>query len=152
MGELSTPALYWCRRIGVLALAIYGSESYLQGRSRPIDPSAMDWVRWDETWRKIPPEAWIDANVAPEQIRARINTSFAMGELLAAGIGVGFHPCHLADPDPRFRRATPPFDFGLVLWLLTHEDLRNTARIRALMTHLGDELTAERARFAGERL
>jgi len=37
------------------------------------------------------------------------------------------------------------------LWVLTHPDLRNTARIRAMMGHLYEELGPKADLFAGER-
>ena len=49
------------------------------------------------------------------------------------------------------RRASQPVDFGLVLWLLAHKDLKGTARVRALLRFLADALTATRGGFLGER-
>lgn len=60
---------------------------------RPIDVTTLDWVRWDEAWKRIPTEKWVDAHVPPAQVRARINTSLALTEPVAAGLGVGFHSC-----------------------------------------------------------
>jgi DNA-binding transcriptional LysR family regulator len=135
------------RRISRVMCAIYGAVAYTDAMSLPIDPSAVNWVRWDESWRTLPWERWIDAHVAPEQVRARVNTSLAHGELLAAGVGVGLALCCTGDVDPRLRRASTTIDFGLYLWLLAHEDLKRTARIRALLRFLGDALTAERPLF-----
>ncbi len=137
------------RRIAPLRVAIYGSATATAGLSLPLDPSGVDWVRWDEVWRVLPTEAWIDAHVAPEQVRACINTSFAHTELLAAGIGVGIAPCMISDADPRLRRLCPPMDFGLVLWLLTHSDLMHTGRVRALLRFLGDALSQDRDAYIG---
>ncbi|MEM7158509.1 MAG: LysR family transcriptional regulator [Myxococcota bacterium] len=137
------------RRISPVKMAIYGAVEYLRGREEPIDPATLDWVRWDEEWRGAPPEAWIDANVPPEKTRGRINTSLGHAELVAQGVGVGIKLCYSGDADPRLRRVGEPFDFGFGLWLLTHEDLRSTARVRALMRFLGDALAAERPRFEG---
>ena len=87
--------------------------------------------------------------MAREQVRARVNSSHAQAELVAAGVGVAWQPCYSADRDPRMVRIGEPTDFGLTLWLLTHEDLRRTGRVMALMRFLGDALTAERDRFLG---
>jgi len=138
------------RRVASVWTAPYGSKSYLAGRPRPLDLAALDWVRWDEVWRQLPPERWIDAHIPAERVRARVNTSLVHTELVAAGLGVGLKVCWSADADPRLQRAAPPQDFGLGLWLLTHEDLKRTARVRALLRFLGDALAAERGRFEGE--
>ncbi len=147
---IDPPAQLVGRRVASVWAAIYGSEGYLEGCARPIDPATLDWVRWDEPWRRIPPERWIAEHVPPERIRARINSSQAHRELVAGGLGVGLLACYTADADPRLHRAAAPVDFGLGLWLLTHEDLRRTVRVRTLLRFLGDALAAERPRFQGE--
>jgi hypothetical protein len=38
---------------------------------------------------------------------------------------------------------------GSELWVLTHPDLRHTARIRALMTYIYDSLSEQRDLFSG---
>jgi DNA-binding transcriptional LysR family regulator len=136
------------RRIAPLGFAIYGARG--MEVARPLDPSALPWVRWEERWNYFPAERWLDKHVSPEQVRARVNTSHAQAELVAAGVGVGIAPCYTGDVDPRRVRLSETMDFKLVLWLLTHEDLRRTGRVLALMRFLGDALTADRKRFMGE--
>lgn len=70
--------------------------------------------------------------------------------LLAAvrsGFGVAALPCFVADNDPDLVRCLPPRhkeDRGI--WLLTHERLRHTPRIRVVLDFLGERL----ARLARE--
>ena len=53
-------------------------------------------------------------------------------------------PCGIADLDPGLRRVAPlPESFTLDLWLLTHEDLRRTARIRAFLDFMAEALAQE---------
>ncbi len=75
-----------------------------------------------------------------------------MAHLVAAGAGVAALPCYLADSRSdlvRIRGVVP--DMVTELWVLTHEDLRNTARIHALVEHLASSLTAHRALLEGTR-
>lgn len=137
------------RRIAPARLAVYGSKTYLQGREAPIDVGALSWVGWDEPWHQMASERWIKANVPAENVRARVNSSLAMGALLAAGIGVGFKLCYTGDAHPDLQRATVPMDFGFSLWLLTHADLRGNARVRAVLRFLADALASQRDRFVG---
>ena len=67
-----------------------------------------------------------------------------------AGIGVAALPCYLADPEPELRRVLGPIpELERELWLITHEDLRRTARVRAFMEVVGDGLAARRALLEG---
>ncbi|MEM6990050.1 MAG: LysR family transcriptional regulator [Myxococcota bacterium] len=132
------------RRVTGASAAVYGAPRYLDtvGCS---DLPALDWVRWEDAWRQIPPERWIDRHVPPSRVRARVNNHAALVELTAAGLGVSFEPCAIADQDPRLRRVSDPFPFDLALWLLTHEDLRGTARVAAFMSFVGGRLAEQRA-------
>jgi DNA-binding transcriptional LysR family regulator len=72
---------------------------------------------------------------------------------VAAGMGMTLLPCYAGDADPRVLRASGTFDhLDLELWVLTHPDLRGTARVRALMSHIEDELRALADLFGGLRV
>lgn len=135
------------RRIAGVTAGIYGATAYLDTRPNDADLASHSWVRWDTPWRGTPPERWIDANVPASKVCAVVNTNAAYDALVAAGVGVGFQACFVGEAEPRLRTIGPPFDFGLSLWLLTHEDLRRTARVAAFMKFVGDELAAERPYF-----
>jgi DNA-binding transcriptional LysR family regulator len=132
------------RRIAGASLAIYGTPGYLEDHRDPPDLACLDWVGWEEPWRDVAPEQWLAANVPAERVRARVNTNLAHTELIASGLGVGFQFCYTGDSDSRLLRIGNPIDFGLSLWLLTHEDLRGTARIRAFMSFVGEALARQR--------
>lgn len=136
------------RRIGPAVAAPYGSHAYLA--AHPDHGLAeMDWIRWDEHWRDIAPERWIDEHIPPNKIRARVNINSAMVELASNGLGVGFQLCYTGDAEPRLARVGAPTDFGLSIWVLTHPDLRRTARVRAFTRFITDALDDERDRIEG---
>ncbi len=59
-------------------------------------------------------------------------------------------PCYLADRMPGLSRIRGPIaEIATELWVLTHEDLKGTARIRALTDHLVAALGAERDLIEG---
>ena len=66
----------------------------------------------------------------------------AMGLLAAvrSGIGLAVLPCFVADLDPDLIRCLPPTEDDRGLWLLTHERLRHTPRVRAVLDFLADRL------------
>ena len=65
----------------------------------------------------------------------------------ARSLGVGHHFAFQGDADPELERVTQPegYDFGL--WILTHPDLRRTARIRRFVDFLADACADKRAAF-----
>lgn len=137
------------RRIAGAAAAAYGSVAYVSKCAKVDDLASHDWIRWGDAWRRIPPERWIDENVPKANVRAVVNANLAMVELAVAGLGLAFQLYYTAENDARLVRVGPPFDFGLSLWLLTHEDIRRTARIATFMKFMGDELAAHRCELEG---
>jgi DNA-binding transcriptional LysR family regulator len=54
-----------------------------------------------------------------------------------AGVGVAVVQCHVGDKDDRLRRVVPDFDVAsLDTWIVTHENLRDVPRVRAVFDHL----------------
>ncbi len=76
-----------------------------------------------------------------------------MREAAAAGLGLASLPCYLSDSDLRLARARPEpiAEMETALWVLTHEDLRRTARVRAVLEFLSDALRRERDFLEGRR-
>jgi DNA-binding transcriptional LysR family regulator len=85
--------------------------------------------------------------VAAERIVYKLNTVLGLAEAVEAGIGIGPLPCFIADARPALvRLAAPNPDFSTGLWLLTHPDLRQSARVRAFLDFMAAEI-AKRRRF-----
>ncbi|WP_366664838.1 hypothetical protein [Mesorhizobium sp.] len=66
-------------------------------------------------------------------------------------MGLAVLPCYLGDLEPGLVRVTPEPIPVLVreLWLVTHSDLKTTARVRAFFEVVGGELARERALISG---
>jgi DNA-binding transcriptional LysR family regulator len=80
----------------------------------------------------------------------RCNSWLAQLAAARAGLGLAALPCFLADSEPALRRVLPLQPaLASELWLLTHPDLRRTARVRAFIDHLAACLRKERGRLAG---
>ena len=96
------------------------------------------------------PLVWRTVEEAEARTVFQCRASRAVVNAAVAGAGLAFLPCYVGDADPRLLRLSdtlPHLDMGF--WVLTHPDLRNTARIRAMMAHLYDELGRNADLFAG---
>jgi hypothetical protein len=59
-------------------------------------------------------------------------------------------PCYLADPIGELRcLSTPVAEFEGELWIVTHEALKDAARIRACLTLIGEGINSMRSLFEG---
>ncbi|MFK7986579.1 MAG: LysR family transcriptional regulator [Sandaracinaceae bacterium] len=141
------------RKLAVSRAAIYAAHSYLEEMPRRAALEQHRWVGIDGAWAALRPGRWLAEHVPAERVVARSTVPSATRDLIRAGVGVGLLPCFVGDADPtlvRVRRAAIP-ELDVPVWLLTHPDLRRSARVRALMEFLHGHLTAQKARFSGRR-
>ncbi|GAB2847270.1 LysR family transcriptional regulator [Pseudoduganella ginsengisoli] len=133
------------KRLGAMHSAIFGAPGYLKAaRGRGIAPdnwAEHDWVGLDDSLAHLAQARWLAGNVPDHRIALRTDSLLTMVDAVREGVGLAPLLVHLAGNDRNLRQLTPhdpAFDTGL--WLLTHRDLKDTARIRALMDFLYDEL------------
>jgi len=151
------PALFGRRLTGV-AWAFYGpaeSGGNLRREGGSYNFARHTVIGWDEPARIVASD-WIAEHVPPERIGFRCNSLVNQLVAVRAGLGIALLPCYLADSpakhgEPEVRRMSGVLpDLTSELWIVTHQDLKNTARIRAFLASIGDAIAAERRRFEGQ--
>jgi DNA-binding transcriptional LysR family regulator len=144
----------WGRKLADVAWAVYGSRAFSEANGTPA--SAADLGRhpligWDASAAGIAAAAWLEGVAPAEAIIYR--TTSLVNQLVAtrAGMGLAVLPCYLGDPEVDLVRVLPdPVPaLGAELWIVTHADLKHTARVRAFFDLVGDGLARQRALFAG---
>ena len=130
--------------------AIYAAKSLLENHSDRAPLDELPWIDWDIANNARLTALWMRKHIPPTQVVCRYDMALGLHAAIRSGIGVGFMPCAYGDADPLLKRIRPVEpDFGIGIWLLTHPDLRSTARVRAFMEHASNYFTSRRARFAG---
>lgn len=126
------------RRVGRMVFAVYGASA-----GTPTMPLAQQpWIGL--TAEHAPLVQAFDAFLPGVQSAFRVNSVAAAISAAKAGIGLATLPCGIADLEPGLMRVAPlPDSFTLELWLLTHEDLRRTARIHAFLDFMAEALARE---------
>jgi DNA-binding transcriptional LysR family regulator len=120
------------RRIAKIAFAIYGSSQYLARRRRTDDLAAHQWVGPDDSLAGTSVARWMRAELSESEIVLRADSLLGIREAARAGLGLAALPCYLGDTSPSLVCVHRPIAaMQTALWILTHEDLRHTARIRA---------------------
>jgi molybdate transport repressor ModE-like protein len=146
----SAPEGMVARRLATIETAIYAAPIYLDGHSG--DPLDQDWLAPDDSLSHLGSARWIAACIRPERIVHRASSLPALAAAARAGLGLAPIPCFLADDDGRLIRVMPPIpEMETSLWLITHPDLRRTARIRAVLDLIAERLTRLRVRSPGGR-
>jgi len=134
------------RRIGDIGFAVYGLPDLSQGGSL----GGLPWIGIDDTLSATAAARWMRTALPDAAIVARAGSFVSMRLLAEAGLGAAALPCYLGDASPSLVRLSPPVEaMRTGLWILTHEDLRRTARIRTVMDFLGAELSKMKPLISG---
>ena len=146
------PEILVGRRMATIAWALYGRAADFP-QAEAVDLASLadrTWVALGDNLAALKAARFVRERVGPERIVYRVNTVLGLTEAVEAGIGVGPLPCFIADPRPALRRLSPPNpDFSTGLWLLTHPDLRHSARVRAFLDFMAAEIVRLRPAIEG---
>ncbi len=139
------------RRIGAVAFAPYASRDYLTAIGGGGIDRVHQWIGLDDSLSHLTTHKWLRENVAPDRICFRSNAFLAARSAALAGMGAAILPCYLGDEVEELARIGESLpELETDVWLLVHEDLRRTARVRVLLDFLGDELVKLRPLFTGK--
>lgn len=126
------------RKLGTIAQAIYAPLNFGQPSLAQQQIGALPWVGPSRNMPYPELQTWMKKNHYDEACVCRMNTVLGMHAAVRSGIGLAVLPIYLAETDSELLRVGEPIDDVAVdLWLLTHPDLRRTARIRAVLDYLG---------------
>ena len=123
------------RRLGRVAWALYGRQDAgdlpMEGAPTFAD---RDWVALGDGMAAMKVVRHAVETAPPGHLRYRVDTVLGLASAIEAGIGIGHLPCFIGDRSPVLARLAPPEPrFATDLWLLTHDDLRRAAKVRAFL-------------------
>lgn len=132
------------RRVGNIQTALYGSRAYLKSLGRKAKVDDCLFVAPDESLSHLEQAQWLQKNVPAERIALRVDSLLGMREAVRHGAGVGMLLCPLADACDDLKQMAPPDPrLDTQVWILTHPDLKQVARIRAFTQFLFDALSRD---------
>ncbi len=132
------------RRVGSIGGGLYAHRRYLQRHGEPLSlgapgHSAVGFDRDDAPVRAI---ANPDPRIARELFSFRSDSDLAQLAAIRAGFGIGWIQHGLARRDPNLVHVLErTVDFRLEVWVVMHEDLKASRRMRLMFDHLVAGLT-----------
>lgn len=140
------------RKVCDFRFAIYAAPAYLdRSGERPIQDHDWCWISDVTGW--LMPLFWKKKGDGEQRTVFSSASALAVQNAGAEGMGLFGMSCYMGDADPRVVRVTDPLeDLTMGLWILTHSDLRRTARVKALMAFLHDKLSRDADLFEGRRV
>ncbi len=135
------------RKLAPIILRLYASESYVQRHGIPenIDDLASHRMLLpNEALAGLPVIKWLKKYVSDKAIAASSDKLTGLYKMAQQGLGIAPLPHYVGDPDPTLVKVMEvPRQFHRAVWILTHPDLRHTARIRAFMGFMHKEAKNE---------
>jgi DNA-binding transcriptional LysR family regulator len=137
--------------IGPLRHAVYVQrEKAARFRRAALD--RLPWIALDDSAAGSKALRWLAQLLPLEQVTLRFSGQLMVRSACAQGLGVALLPCFLGDAEPRLVRMGEPVPTcDSELWLLSHPDLRETVRMKALRQWLLKELAARADLLAGDK-
>ncbi len=138
------------RRLAGIRWGIFAPSADAPKKFDPADARRYKWVGLSDGIGGPKPSRWLLDHAGNEQIVYRLNTVLGLAEAVAAGAGMALIPCFIGSATPGITRIgfpDPEIEHGL--WLLTHPDLKNSARVRAFMDYAAQEIGRRRPIIEG---
>lgn len=129
------------------AYALRGAPGLPQG-VQPLDMLVREapWVAFERDAHARVYDRWMRSRLAQARVRVRVDIFNAMAAMLRTGVGIGVLPSFMAARHPELVAVSQVLpELSVPVWMLTHPDLRQTARVRAFMQHVGDAVAARLA-------
>ncbi|MEX3017616.1 LysR family transcriptional regulator [Gymnodinialimonas hymeniacidonis] len=132
------------KRLFAYTEAVYATSEYLAR-----DPKNRRWLGWGHGTQGAP--EWVQSSEFPDlPIWGVFPTIPSQQAAARQGLGFAILPCLFGDADPELQRVgkRPPTK-SRDIWLLTHNDLRKTARVQAFMSFAEDLLRRKKSVIQG---
>jgi len=133
------------RRVADEPWTVYCSRDYAARHGTPRRPRDMIGHTivgggGEGVWRIY--RSWLEQHGLVDAVAIHHDSPTGLLSAVRSGMGLATLPCFVADADPDLIRCMPiPRDVERGVWLLTHERLRNIARVRVVLDFLAERLT-----------
>lgn len=137
------------RKICRVGYAPYASAQYLAEHPARTSLPKHIWLAPDDSMAGSVVGTYMRRSLATAAVSVRANSLASLAHAARAGLGVAILPCYLGELTGLTRIRDPLAEVTTDLWLLTHEDLRKTARVRALLDFLSEALAESKDLIEG---
>lgn len=132
------------RRLGDLEFKIFGlRRPGVQRRLRAVSELVDErrWIGFERDARDLKFDRWLAIAVPESSVVLRVDGFGRALGMVRAGLGIALLPAFLEGVLPELEALTPPIaEMQTPLWIITHPDLVNAARIQVLMRAMGPAL------------
>ena len=133
------------RRLGPDHWTLYCSREYAAQHGVPRNRAQLRKHAFiggggPKLWRAY--SSWLHDLRLDDRVIMHHASAMGMMSAIRSGLGIAVLPCIVADADPELIQCVPPRDgHNRTMWLVTHERLRKTPRVRVVIDFLYERLS-----------
>lgn len=133
------------RRLGEMRMRIYAARGarHLPQVQTPVAQLCQNypWIGYERDRSSRFYDRWLRRHVADERIVMRADLMQSAAAMARTGLGLALLPTLIEPHEPELLPVSEVLpEMDIPVWLLTHPDLRDTARVRVFMQQMGDAL------------
>ncbi|MGR8946757.1 MAG: LysR family transcriptional regulator [Gammaproteobacteria bacterium] len=146
--QSSPPDYLIGRKLAAIHQAGFAHREYLKGRDPSNPDSGMNWLGWEDNTRLL--DIIGRANYPTLPISGVYPNVLTQLSACQHQMGIALLPCLIGDADPNLVRVPPGTSLSTYdVWLLSHPDLRDTARIRVFREFISERTMEKSKVLAG---
>ena len=141
------------RKAATMAFGLYATSAYLESNGEPLNERELSQntiCGFDGALSNISAKNWLNKLLQKTTPQYRFDNTTALMASIKSDCCIGVCPCFMADADPQLHRLkfVEP-DQTTNIWVATHPEIRNTARVRAFVDFAYERIRNDRNMFAG---
>ncbi|WP_440466162.1 LysR family transcriptional regulator [Pseudomonas sp. YH-1] len=134
------------RKLAAWPMGLFASAEYIERNGVPEPGTGFkghDLVMYEPYWRDRADPALVDESIEQARVVVAVNSSMMVRRSISEGLGIGEIPIEMGLCDglqriwPLRERAK-----SYEVWMVTHKDLRHTARVRFVIEYLAQSFSA----------
>ena len=134
------------KKLGPLRVNLYASADYIRKNGKPerlTDFKDHQFLLPNEALAGLPANRWLRKHLPDASISVVCDKLTGLFKFARQGLGITPLPHYVGDPDPDMIKVMElPKSCYHDIWILTHPDLRQTARVKAFMQFMYQETKA----------
>jgi DNA-binding transcriptional LysR family regulator len=132
------------RKVGELKFIVVASRSYVRNHNLaefPTDLANQRFIVLNESYSSVPIYQWFDKCIDNQGKLTKVNNFLCAAALAREGMGICVLPSYMLAKEPTLvELPTKESISSNDLWVLSHPDLRDNGKVRAIRQFLYDEL------------
>jgi DNA-binding transcriptional LysR family regulator len=132
------------KKIGDAEAILYATPDYIEkigNPTKPYDLRHADFVNMDHSGMMLKGLNTLGLGLTEANFPLLTESYLVMWELVRQGAAIGILDAHIGDTDPVVRRVLPDLEpLVFPIWLVSHQELTTSRRIRRVYDFLAEEL------------